>query len=80
MLLFNKQINHLIGKNMNQLFGLDNVSAKNGEIYYGNRRGLNCKVHSSHNANESMWPVGDFIIDNLINVRQLKILLVHGLK
>lgn len=64
LIFFNKQIHQLIGKDPNRLFGLNNVSLKNSEIFINNTKGLSC----SNNLNEDKWPLGRLIIENLRNV------------
>jgi hypothetical protein len=66
LLMFSKQINHLVGKDMNKLFGIDDVSVKKSEIYVGGKKGVTCTVN---NQNET-WGLGDTVLNNLVNVMQ----------
>jgi hypothetical protein len=63
--VFNKQINHLIGKDPNRLFGMENVSVKKSEVYVGAKKGVSCSVN---NENET-WALGDTVLNNLVNVK-----------
>ena len=65
LIVFNRQINHLIGRNMNKLFGFDGISLKNSEILINKKRGINCTLNSSL---IETWPLGKFVMKNLINV------------
>ncbi len=68
LMLFNDRINHLEGKKMNKLFNIDNVTVKNSEIYIGSKKGIKCSLESSPSQT---WPLGDFIVNNLINVSRI---------
>ena len=63
--VFNKQVNHLIGRNVKKLFGIDRVSLKNSEIFIGSNRGINCTLNSTQ---FQTWPLGKLIMRSLINV------------
>lgn len=66
LVFFNKHIHQLIGKDMNRLFGLNNVVLKNSEIYVNNTRGLEC----APNSDMAKWPLGKIVIQNLKNVKK----------
>lgn len=71
LVFFNKHIHQLIGKDMNRLFGLNNVILKNSEIYVNNTRGLDC----APNSDMAKWPLGKIVIQNLKNVKKNLIIL-----
>lgn len=62
MMILNKQINSLIGQDLNKLFGMNDVSLKNSEIYIGAQKGISCSDEVD------AWPLGNLARENLINV------------
>lgn len=71
LIMFSKQINQLIGKDVNRLFQMDGVSLRKSEIYINLKRGINCSLDSSSPL--ETWPLGNIVINNLLNVRILVI-------
>jgi hypothetical protein len=69
--VFSRQINQLIGKDLNKLFGIDGISLRKSDIYINSRRGLNCSLD---NSTQESWPLGHLIMDNLLNVFNLFLL------
>jgi hypothetical protein len=66
--VFSRQINQLIGKDVNKLFGIDGISLRKSDIYINSRRGLNCSLD---NSIQESWPLGYLIMDNLKHVFNL---------
>ena len=64
LFLFSQQVNQLLGKDVRRLFGMENVALRNSEIYVAGKRGINCSLTG---PNET-WPLGDFILNNLVHV------------
>jgi hypothetical protein len=63
--MFSRQINQLIGKNINKLFGIEGVSLKNSSIFINAKKGIECRFD---NSTHETWPLGDIIMNNLIDV------------
>lgn len=64
LIMFSHQIHQLVGKDINQLFGIKGVSLRNTEIYVNSKKGINCSLELT----EDTWPIGKLIISNIINV------------
>ena len=65
LIMFSRQINQLIGKNINKLFGIEGVSLKNSSIFINSKKGVECRFD---NSTQEPWPLGDVIMNNLIDV------------
>ena len=65
LVVFSRQINQLIGKDVNKLFGIDGISLRKSDIYINSRRGLNCSLD---NSTQESLPLGYLIMDNLKHV------------
>ena len=67
LLLFNRQINHLVGSDSNKLFGISGVSLKHSEIYINSSKGVNCSISD---LSVDDWPLGKLVLTNILKVNQ----------
>jgi hypothetical protein len=66
---FSKRINSVIGTNMSQLFGLENISLRRAEIYVNKSKGINC----TYDFKESVeWSLGYQVLNQLKSDREVR--------
>ena len=64
LLFFCSQLGRVAGKNMESLFGVENVSLRKSEIFVNNKKGLSCE----NEHGEEIWPLGRVVLDIILNV------------
>jgi hypothetical protein len=69
--MFCNQVNDIIGKDVNNLFGVKGLELKNSAIFYDGQKGINCNHHGSN------WPVGKIILNKLLSVGHIFIILLQ---
>ena len=65
LILFNKEIHPLIGKDINKLFGINGISLNKSEIYINSKKGINCAFEKNDGH---QWPLGQLILNKILNV------------
>lgn len=83
--MFCNQVNEIIGKDVNNLFGVQGLKLKDSTISYAGVKGIDCNRYGD------TWPAGKVVLNRLLSVgiifiyRVLKVLFeinicYHGLK
>lgn len=60
--MFCNQVNEIIGKDVNNLFGIQGLQLKDSAISYAGVKGVNCNRYGGN------WPAGKVVLDRLLNV------------
>lgn len=68
-------MNEVVGKNVNELFGIRGLELRNSEVYYNRKKGVSCNEKSQVN-----WPVGSLILENILSVSKIALELSLGRK
>jgi hypothetical protein len=69
LIMFHNKINPLMGDNDNQFFGFKNVALRDGFVYVDTIKGIDC---DSDINKIKPWPLGEIIMNRLINMETLE--------
>ena len=70
LILFSKQINGKLGKDVKRLFNIEEVHLNKTEIYIKSQKGIECSYEK--NITEP-WPLGNLVLSNILNVSHYSI-------